>query len=131
MQIIEAVSIARYKSSEHLEIESRLLISESDRAVKESPSKMIEIDGALKVLVHLDLAERRCIPSFDRHEGWIKPVACVIPHFPGVDAAYTHSRAEVVPVHLSAMLEQPVLRKTSGVRLRQVNDLIIHRLTSR
>ena len=71
MQIIEAVSIARYKSREHLEIESRFVISETDRAVKESPSKMIEFDGGLKVLVHLDLAEWRCIPSSDRHEGWI------------------------------------------------------------
>ncbi len=71
MQIVEAVSIARDKSSEHFEIESRLLISESNRAVKESPSEMIEFDAGLKVLVHLDLAERRRIPSFDRQESWI------------------------------------------------------------
>src|ERR1700742_2042841 len=71
MQVVEAVSISRYKSSEHLDVESRLLISESDRAVKESPSKMIEFDGGLKVLVHLNLAERRCIPSFDRQKSRI------------------------------------------------------------
>ena len=71
MQIIEALSITRYKSSEQLEIESRRLIFESDSAVKESPAKMIELDSGLKVLVHLDVAERRCIPSSDREEGWI------------------------------------------------------------
>src|SRR5574338_1459754 len=104
MQIVEAVFIARYESGEHLEIESRLLISESNCAVKESPSKMLEFDGGLKVLVHPDPAERRCIPSFDRHEGWIQAVACIVPHFFGIDAAYADSRAEVVPVHLAAML---------------------------
>ena len=57
MQIIEPVFIARYESSEHLQLESRLFIPESDRAVKENSSEMSELDGGVKALVHLDHGE--------------------------------------------------------------------------
>lgn len=126
MELVKAAFIPRDKSREHLEIETRLLIFESDRAVKESSSIMIELDRGFKVLVHLHRGKWRGIPALDRDESWIQPVTRVVAHFFGIDPAYADSRAQMIPVHLTAMLEQPVFGKTGSVRLRQMNDRVTH-----
>ena len=71
MQIVKPVFIARYKSGQHLQLETRLFIAESNRAVKENSSEMREFDRGLKALVHLDHGKWRSISSFDRHKGWV------------------------------------------------------------
>src|ERR1051326_3364664 len=87
MQIIEPVFIARHESSEHLQLESRLFIAESDRTVKENPPEMSDFDAGLKALVHLNHGKGRCISSPDSQKSWVEPLACIIPHFFGIDAA--------------------------------------------
>src|SRR6185295_8578666 len=121
VQIVESFSIARNESGEHLEVETRGVVVDRDDALKEGTTEMLELDGSLQALVHLDAAERLFVSSANGDKGRVEPFAKVVAHLFGINAVHAHRRAEVVPMHFSAMLEQPVLRKTSGVGLRQVD----------